>query len=513
MSPTSNKVWCNYSLMPQNTKRTDRDHGTKSSRRRFIQMTGAVGFISGIAGCMGSPQGGGDAQEGQGGSGGGNGSSGGKTTIEVAASSAEKENLAGVNKALHQGGLPSNIEVSILSSTGLSGDTQSQFRQWLSAGRAKPDIFRMDVGWTIPFIKRDQIVDLGSKLPKDKTNEIKNNYFPASVDATSGENGNIYGIPYQVGFPTISYRKDLVKKAGFKPDEEEWATNPLSWKKFSKVVGETKKQSGTKFGYAWQAKNYAGLSCCSFNELMTSWGGAYFGGFDNLFGPVGERPVTVDSEPVLQALRMARSFIHGSDEDNTLQGYQGISPTNVLQWSEGPSLSTFTDGNAVALRYWPSAIPPAQEAFGDDLGVMPIPYGVTEDNAEFEGTGGTASALGGWNMTLNPNSNNQDAALKVLEAFTSDSYRQFQLEELALLPPDSAQLNSDAMEDIAIWGEYADTLDIGGKNAVPRPVTVVWPDESPAIAERVNAVLAGQQSPEEGMSTLKKTLEDLEGSA
>jgi ABC-type glycerol-3-phosphate transport system substrate-binding protein len=69
------------------------------------------------------------------------------------------------------------------------------------------------------------------------------------------------------------------------------------------------------------------------------------------------------------------------------------------------------------------------------------------------------------------------------------------------------------MQDVPVWGEYANTLDLAGQNAVPRPVTVVWPDQSPAIAQQVNAVLAGQQSPEEGMSKLKGTLEQIESSA
>lgn len=502
-----------------NDTRGSRSRRSATSRRRFVRRAGAAGVLAAGAGCMSSREGDGDGGDGDGGGSGpeteGETTSGGggEVTIEVAASSAEKEAQDQLNRVLHEAGLPERISVSVLSSSGLSGETQSQFRQWLSAGRSKPDIFRMDVGWTIPFIKREQIAPLDDKLPEDTVNEIKENYYPASVDATSGGDGTLYGVPYQVGLPTVQYRKDLVKEAGFSPDEEGWATNPLSWKRFAQVVSETKRQAGTNFGYVWQAKNYVGLSCCTFNELMTSWGGAYFGGTDNLFGPVGERPVTVDSEPVLQALRMGRSFIHGSDAENTLDGYGNVSPTNVLQWSEGPTLSAFTDGNAVALRYWPSALPPAHDAFGDDLGVMPIPYGTKEENAKFQGTGGTASALGGWNMTLNPNTENQDAALQVLEAFTSDAYRQFQLKELALLPPDSAQLGKEGMQDVPVWGEYANTLDLAGQNAVPRPVTVVWPDQSPAIAQQVNAVLAGQQSPEEGMSKLKGTLEQIESSA
>jgi ABC-type glycerol-3-phosphate transport system substrate-binding protein len=209
---------------------------------------------------------------------------------------------------------------------------------------------------------------------------------------------------------------------------------------------------------------------------------------------------------------MGRSFINGPDAENTLDGYEGISPENVLQWTEGPSRSAFVGGSAVALRYWPSAIPPAHEEFGDDLGVMPIPYGVEPSDAEYEDTGGTASALGGWHMVLNPNGDRTDAATAVLQAMTSQEFRQFQLEQLSLLPPDTAALEGDRISDIPVWGEYADTLKLAGENAVPRPVTSVWPDQTEAIAEQVNAALSGQKSPTAAMEDLQSTLEEIEES-
>ena len=479
--------------------------------------TGAAGLVAGCSTRDPGSGGNGNGSEGEGGGGGGGGTTTGESggseggSIEIATSDVQGHK-EGFRQALHEGGLPDNIDVTFLSTSALSGDTQSQYRQWFQASRSTPDLLRMDNGWTIPFIQRGQIVNLSQELPTETVQSINENYFSASITAASDQDGNLYGVPYQIGLPTVQYRKDLVEEAGFNPTEENWATEPMSWEKFSNVISQTKEQAGLDYGYAWQGSNYVGLSCCTFNEMMSSWGGAYFGGMDTLFGPVGDRPITVEEEPVINALRMGRTLIRGQDDEFALEGYQSISPTNVLQWTEGPSQTQFVDGNAVSLRYWPSSLPPAREAFGEDLGAMPIPYGVQPSESKYEGLGGTCSALGGWNMTLNPNSKNKEAALQVLQAMTSDAFRQFQLTELDLLPPDAGILSGGQIEDVPVWGKYADTLNVAGENAVPRPVTVVWPDESPAIAERVSAVLAAQQSPSDGMSQLSDTLEQLENS-
>jgi len=60
---------------------------------------------------------------------------------------------------------------------------------------------------------------------------------------------------------------------------------------------------------------------------MTTWGGAYYGGVENLF-TAGDRPITVDDQRVIDAIRMMRSFIEG-EEQNTLERY----PRSVRQRS------------------------------------------------------------------------------------------------------------------------------------------------------------------------------------
>ena len=370
----------------------------------------------------------------------------------------------------------------------------------------------MDSGWALNFINRAQVLNLTENLPQSTVKLIENKYFQAAVETARGDDGDLYAVPLFPDFPTMLYRKDLVKKAGYNPEKENWATESMRWKKFSKVVADAKKQSGVNYGFGWQGNVYEGLSCCDFNEFMTSWGGAYFGGRETLLGPVGNRPVTVDEQPVINAIKMLKTFIFGSDAPNTLDGYQQISPNAVLSWIEDPSLSPFAAGNMVALRNWPYAIAAAgaDDALGDKLGVMPIPYATTEKQSKYKGIGGPTAALGGWHIGVNPNTNKKEQAMEVIEALTQPSFQLELFELLGLLPPNQQLLTTRQAKKIPIVGKYIETLQVAGKNAIPRPVSVVWPQESGKVAQQVHAGMDGSSSPEQAMKTLQGQLEEIE---
>ena len=470
------------------------DSSLGTTRRRVLQSVSGAG-IAGIAGCSGLV---------------GTGGSPKGTVVQLVADAGAAEAQADINKALHNAGLPANISVEVLAVSGTRA--QQQFSQWLTAGLEQPSLLRMDSGWTIPFILRDQVVNLSQEMPQ-LASRVKKNYFRASVNTASGPEGGIYGVPLFTDFGLMLYRKDLVKQAGFDPSG--WAKNPLSWKRFAEVVAKTKAQSDVNYGFTYQGALYEGLSCCTFNEWMASWGGSYFGARKNLLKNVGTRPVTVDTEPVVKAAQMARSFMYGPNGQHSLDSIPGpLAPQAVLQWEEDTSLSAFTGGNAVAHRNWPYSVLEAgsSEVFGKKLGVMPMPWGVRPEQARFEGMGGSVSALGGWHVTLNPNAKHKEAAKEVLRAMSQDSFYLALMEVLGYVPPKPNLLDSRKARNVPVSGRYVDTMKVAGQNAVPRPVTVVWPMESPRIAQQVHAILSGGQSPTKGLSELDRLLKDIENS-
>lgn len=480
------------------------------SRRTFVKTVGATGVAAGLAGCGGN-SGNGTSTGGTSSSGGSNGA----TSIQFAGSTRDKKNQAAINKALHKAGLSKDVSLNILGGSSVTNNRESKYTQWLSAGRSEPDLLLMDSGWTVPFIARNQLADLTKALPKGILNTVKNNYFSASVKTAMGQNGHLYGIPLFPDFPTMLYRKDLFKNAGHNP-QSNWATKSIHWKKFSKAVADAKKQSGVNYGYTWQAKVYEGLSCCDFNELMSSWGGAYFGGTKNLFGPIGNRPITVDQQPVINAIKMAKTFIDGPNASNTLSGYKQISPQAVLQWTENPSLKPFQNGNAVATRNWSYAIKQSAQSSAvghKKLGVMPIPYHIKQGGGKYPQLGGPTAALGGWNVALNPNSQKTNAAIEVLKTITSDTFQLGYTKATGNLVPKPKLFNSKEMKNLPHLGPYMNQLKVAGNNAIPRPVTAVWPQESTKISQEVNAALSGSKTPKNAMSSLKKSLKAVENSA
>jgi ABC-type glycerol-3-phosphate transport system substrate-binding protein len=476
---------------------TDRGDGSASgvSRRRFIQATGASGAAAAFTGYT-------RAQD-------------DTTVVQFASDSLANDNSDTLQQALYDSGLSEDIELDIVAGAWETGKRQDQYQQWLSAGRNEPDLLMMDSGWTQPFIAREQVQNLSDLLPSDLQETVRSDYQSRAVASVTGQEGDLYGVPMFLGVPTMNYRKDLVEDAGY--DTSDWKTEPLSWQRFSEVTKDVLDQNDDiDYGFTFQAQAYEGLACCDFNEWMTSWSGAFFGDLENLFGPIGDRPITINEEQVVRSLRMVRTFINGTDDPVALDGFAGnITPEAVLQWSEEPSRQPFTNGNAVMHRNWPYAINingSEDEGFGEDLGTMPIPYGVSPDEAEYEGTGGAPAALGGWNLAVNPNSQRKDAVAQVIEAMSTDSYQAKQFEAVGWLPPKPGVYDSDTVRNVPVLGRYMDTIKVSVENAVPRPATAVWPQQSEQISQTVNSILAQNTEPQAGLDQLAQTIEQIEQS-
>jgi maltose-binding protein MalE len=476
------------------------------SRRRFVQAAGASGVVVGLSGCL---YGGGGGGGGGNGSGGGGGASG---TVQWGFDPTQaQENGDAITQLFYDNGLSQDIDLQLVPGNSDTGQRQQKYNQLLNAGQSQPDMFMMDSGWTIPFIQREQLLNLTEALPQSAIQMINNNYFQSAVETAKQPDGDaLYGVPLFPDFPAMHYRKDLANQAGY--DTSNWATEPMTWQRFSEIAADVSQQNDLDMGFTFQFDVYEGTSCCDYNEFMSSWGGAYFGGRENLFGPIGDRPVTVDQKPAVDALRMIRSFIYGSDDPESLDGYQQISPTGVLSWTEETSRAPFEAGRAFAHRNWPYAIPltisNADWASPDSYGVMPLPYKVSEQNAQ--GVGGSTAALGGWHMTVNPNTQNQEAALQVIQTAMKDEVSLGLWELAAWLPPKPDLFDAEAATSVDPTGQYLNTLRVAGETAMPRPVTVAWPDQSGQIAQTVNAVASQNRPPQQAMNSLKGTLNDIE---
>ena len=140
-----------------------------------MAAAGATGVTMSVAGCFGGDGGG---------------------PLEITMDGEWSGAQDTVVNALYDAGLSEDIEVEILPGDFESGARRSEFTSALDAGRASPDIFMIDSGWTIPFIVRGQLVNLSNELSSDTLDYVESDYLDAAVNTASDpESGDLYGLP------------------------------------------------------------------------------------------------------------------------------------------------------------------------------------------------------------------------------------------------------------------------------------------------------------------------------
>jgi len=114
---------------------------------------------------------------------------------------------------------------------------------------------------------------------------------------------------------------------------------------------------------------------------------------------------------------------------------------------------------------------------------------------------------------MNPYSEKKEAATQLIEATMSDSFHlEAVFRSVGQIPPKPSVLTSDGASEIPEIGRFMETFRVIGENAVPRPVTAVWPQQSSEISGEVNDTLGQSKSPTQAMSDLESSLTQIEES-
>jgi multiple sugar transport system substrate-binding protein len=316
------------------------------------------------------------------------------------------------------------------------------------------DVYLMDVIWPAEFGAAGWARELSKEFPPAE----RKKFLPGTIAANTWH-GRVYGVPFYIDAGMLYYRKDLLAAHGFQP--------PETWDELVKqaraIVAAEHGEHPALVGYVGQFKQYEGL-VCDMLELVASNGGAFVDG--------SGRRATLTEKADVEAIRWTRDDLVGE-----------VAPRAVLTYEEPESLAAFIQGNAVFLRSWPYvweiANDPQRSRIAGKVGATALPH--------FPGHA-SASALGGWQVGISPYSRHPDLAWAFVSYMTARATQKDFAVHASLAPTRSALY--DDPEVIAANPQFADQA-AAFRNAVPRPVTPMYPAVSAVLQRTFSEILAG----------------------
>jgi trehalose/maltose transport system substrate-binding protein len=276
------------------------------------------------------------------------------------------------------------IKVNVIPHPEASDASYSQLARNFSAKSSSIDVMMLDVVWTGAFAP--YLVNLKPKLgalAKKHAQGIINN-------DTIG--GKLIAMPWFGDFGILYYRKDLLKKYGYKSPPTTWEQLGTMAKKIQDGERKTNKNF---YGFVYQGNSYEGLTCDALEWIASSGGG-------NI---VDNGKVTIDNPKAVAILNLMRGWVGD------------ISPRGVTSYDEEGARNAFDGGNAAFMRNWPYAYAaglttPAKGKY--DVTVLPHGAGSS-----------SVGTVGGWQVGVSKYSKHQGAAIEFVRYLTSPATQRF----------------------------------------------------------------------------------------
>jgi multiple sugar transport system substrate-binding protein len=353
-----------------------------------------------------------------------------------------------------------------------TGQYFDKLRTEFQAGGGINDVIGGDVIWPAQFGSNGWIQDLSDRFPEEERAQ----FLEGPIESNTLE-GKIYGVPWFTDAGMFYYRADLLEKAGF-------SEPPKTYEEMVEMAKKVQTDQGIKYGFVFQGSNYEG-GVVNGMEYIWNAGG-------NVLDPEDPSQVVIDSPEAAAGLAAERSFVD-----------EGITPDAVVNYTELESHTAFVNGDSVFLRNWPYVFgiiedPKQSKIKFDQVGVTPLPV-------ESEGLDSTSS-LGGWNMFINSETDDADAAYELIQFFVSKDIQKYRALTGGFLPT-----LSELYEDPEIIDKVP-VVKLGGEiigNTSARPVSPYYSDMSLEMADVFNSNLKGDITAEEAVATLQTSLEEI----
>lgn len=346
-----------------------------------------------------------------------------------------------------------------------TGESHDQYVTMFSSQSSEIDVFDADVIWPAEFAQANYVLELDRFIERDGI--AMDAYFPGTV-AAGNYNGKQWAMPKFTDAGVFYYRTDIVDDP------------PETWDELIEMASELQGINDTEFGYIMQAAQYEGLITNAI-EFIASYGGQIIDEDNN---------VVVDSPETIRAIEKMQE-IANSD----------FVPDNILNFQEVETENAFIEGNSVFARNWPymqaSSEDESRSKVVGNVAITTLPAG----------DAGVASALGGWMGMINRYTEHPEEAWEFLKFMSGPEGQKITAIDGGSAPTLKALYEDEEVKNarpLFANPEFVETLD----NAVPRPVTPIYPVVSDIMQIELSKVLTGDQTAEETVQNMQAKIEE-----
>lgn len=320
-------------------------------------------------------------------------------------------------------------------------------------------------GWLVPIEKFTANAELA-----DPELDI-DDFFPLTMNAFGGWNGEIYGLPFDNYSGLMFYNSCMLKEAGFdKP--------PATWQEVMDTYGPALTKDG-KYAFALQSKRNETQSADSFARFLWPFGGSFLNAEfkSNLNSP--------ESQAGLQFRQDLMKFM----------------PEGIVAYDHAEAVNALAQGDVAFITEWSSFYSTLVDAntskLGDCLAVAPEP----------EGPAGRKPALGGFSLAVAAQADEaEQAAAWLFIQWVTSKAKTAQTLELGGVPARQSAYADPALADTY---KFVPALVESWKNGVPefRPRFAEWPEVTEIVQEWGTKMMLGEVSVEEGAKTIGEKME------
>ena len=350
-----------------------------------------------------------------------------------------------------------------LSFTGGTGDIDVvhtpviQVQRWIQAGWLQP---------------------MTSLVSEDTTSDIL-----AGPLGAYDVNGDQWALPFFAGVGLMSYREDLLEKAG--------VGVPQTWEEMLAASAAIK--TDDQAAIALRAVPGQGFNMFIFPMVMRAYGGTFFADYEG-----GDLTPAINSPENVEALKIYTTLIN----DFGPAGAGNFNFAEVNAAGQNGQIAFAVEGTGIISQL----VDPAKSQFADVTGIA-LPPGGPE---------GRSPAIGVHGMGIPASAPNPEASAKFIEwAVSAETVTKIAMSES--FPDFTTKSVADNADVVAKYAAiHPDFLTtrveaLGLAIGHYRPLIPEWPALGQAIGESVNAAINGLMTPEEALEQAEADMRDILG--